>query len=99
MVKLRDLNSDRSTIGLSSVSSQTIREAYRHHRHDGQNDNLIGGEPVQLFTPVQHHLQATDTDDQQRQTDAVDPPLFGFWFPGCAGSAGSSAPPPRQWAR
>ncbi len=26
MVKLRDLNSDRSTIGLSSVSSQTIRK-------------------------------------------------------------------------
>ena len=56
------------------------QEAYRHHRHDGQDDNLVGSEPVELFTAVEHHLQATDTDNQQRQPDAVDTSLFGTGF-------------------
>ena len=53
------------------------QEAYRHHRDNGQDDDLLRVEPVELFTAVEHDLQTADTQDQQRQPDAVDTPLFG----------------------
>src|SRR5690606_18323015 len=50
------------------------QEAQRYHRHNGQDDNLCRVKPVQLFTLIEHHLQATDPDHQQRQTNGVNSP-------------------------
>ena len=67
---------DRVVVGQLPDDQETDGD----HRDDCQHDNLVGGEPVQLFTAVKHHLQAADTDHQQRQADAVNPPLFGTGF-------------------
>ena len=79
MVKLRDLNSDRSTTGWSSVSS-TPPEQQRHHRDDGERDDLGRVEPVQLLALIEHDLQRTDADDQQYRADGVDRFDLGFGF-------------------
>ncbi len=50
-----------------------------------QDDNLLRGEPVQLFAAVEHDLQAADTNDQQGQTNGIDAPLLGFGFPTAQG--------------
>ncbi|MNZ60253.1 hypothetical protein D3C78_783180 [compost metagenome] len=54
------------------------QEAYRDHCHDGQHDNLLRGKPVQLFTAVQHDLQATDAHHQQCQAHTVNASLLGL---------------------
>ncbi len=61
------------------------QEADGDHGDHRQDDNLLRGEPVQLFAAVEHNLQTADTNDQQGQTNGIDAPLLGFGFPTAQG--------------
>ena len=56
------------------------REQQRHHRDDGERDDLGRVEPVQLLALIEHDLQRTDADDQQYRADGVDRFDLGFGF-------------------
>ncbi len=63
IVKLRDLKrkiDDRVIVGQFPDDQETDGDDGDH----GQDDNFLRGEPVQLFTAIEHNLQAADANHQ-----------------------------------
>ena len=61
-------------------------EAQRDGGNDRQCHDERGIEPVELVALVEQDLQGTDTDDQQRQTDAINGHYASLGFRGACSS-------------
>ena len=74
--QLRDLNTEKSSTGSSSVSSQMMSATSAMNSDDGRPDDERGREPVQLAPLVDHHLERADEDDEEKQADDIDALAF-----------------------